>query len=176
MKYIILSILLAIGLQPCFADTKNLKPIKINLSDDMKEVYKKENEGVYMYIYHSPSLQLKMVTIDKAPNTDAENEAWQTGKLGEQIALWREGSQLPLDNHTKALMEKPKSEQFGKYLFKTIDLSFDTEDVKFMNAVNDHATYMFTIISTAKDKKQRQEEIKKFLDQLHAAELKPLPI
>lgn len=176
MKYFILSILLAFSFQPCFADTKNLTPIKINLSDDMKEVYKKEGDGVYMYIYHSPNLQIKMVTIDKAPNTEAENDAWQTQKMGEQIALWREGSQLPLDNKAKELTDKPKLEQIGKYPFRTVDLNFDNEDVKFMNVVSDHATYMFTIISIAKDPKQRKEDIKKFIEQLHHAELKPLPL
>lgn len=176
MKYIILSLLLVIGMQPCFADTKNLAPIKINLSDDMKEIFKKESEGTYMYIYHSPNIQLKIVAIDKAPDTGAENDAWQTVKLGEQIALWREGTQQPLDKLTKALEQTPKSEQIGIYTFKTVDFNFEHEDIKFMNAVRDHATYMFTIISIAKDPKQRKEDIKKFVEQLSKAELKPLPI
>ncbi|MGE3317833.1 MAG: hypothetical protein AB7I18_00945 [Candidatus Berkiella sp.] len=159
----------------CFADeTWSLKTLSIVLANDLKQTFKDESENVNMYIFASPFAQVKIVALNKAPQNQADVQAWQLDMLGKQIAFWQQSSKLPLDSQKEVLNNKPNTDKIGKYTYQTVDMSFPSQNVKFLNVVNNEVTYMFTLMSFDQDSKQRKEQMDKLVKELSSVELKPI--
>lgn len=159
----------------CLADVAwSLKTISIELPNDLKQTFKNESDNVNMYIFASPSLELKIVALNQAPHRQADYSSWQLDMLGKQIALWQQGSKLPLDSQKEVLSKKPNTDKIGKYTYQTVDMLFPSQDVKFLNVINQGVTYMFTLISLEKELKQRKEQMAKLTEELSSVELKPI--
>ena len=119
--------------------------------------------------------QLRLVIVDKIPESEKKYEEFKTNTLGFMITSFMDSYHLyrflQEPSIKKILDSKPDTITIGNYQYKAASMTFDNIETKFLITIANKTAYMFTLVSIDENKKMRKMNMAELIEVLKTAKL-----